>query len=417
MLDLEKVKTAKLGHILSTDNRVYEIKGTRDGKAGQPTDRLTVMEDLIAQAATALHGYKQDLETALISLRSKLATAQKDQDEAMASLRQHQTGKATALDELNKSQSGKNASLQNGLKEAQDSYNRVLAAVGGRPMRGGNPHIYFVLMALVAIVEWPINRLAFEAAFQEAPAIASIIAFAVGVAIAIIAHFVGTLSRRIEHYGKTFQKRFVILTTIVVLVAFTFFVVYVIALARHEFVKLLAVQNTSAASLFSGDIVGAVTEGFFTPLFTPSDWGLLVINLLVFTVAVAISIAAHDPHPDYAVTHRNRKKAQAAVEKQNATFERLFAGVSKDHDERIRTVQYRTDALSNEISEVETQIKQIDRAMDDALGVVANAVTQSVSAYIQSNRSARGSGVIPACISTPPEPEEVALDLRRRLAV
>lgn len=417
MLDLEKAKMARLGHILSTDNRAYEIQGTRDGKAGQPTDRLTVLENLVTQAATALHKYKEDLEAELISLNSNLATAQKRQDEALASLRQHQSAKAAALDELNKSQSGRGLSLEGALKESQDAHNKVLAAVNGRPMRGGNPYIYFVLMALIAIVEWPINRLAFEAAFQEAPAVASLIAFAVGVAIAVIAHFVGTLSRRIEHYGKTFQKRAIFVTTIIILVAFTFFVVYVVALARHEFVKLLAVQNTSATSLFRDQIVGAVTEGFFTPVFTPSDWGLLVINLLVFTVAVAISFAAHDPHPDYAVVHRNRKKAQSALERHKAAFERSFSATSKDHDERIKTVQYETEVLSNEIAQSETLIKQIERALEDVLGTVSTAVTQSVSAYIQANRSARAGSAIPPCISNPPEPSEIALDLRRRMAV
>lgn len=324
MLDLERIRAARLGPILDGNSGIYQIQGTKDGRDGHPSDRLTVADTLVAQAADALGGYRSDLATNRITLEGQLAIAEKNQQNALNTLAQLRGAKSQALNELNQEHQNRTGGLKKRHAEAEQRYQLVVAQVQGRPLRAGNPYIYLALMGLIAFVEWPINRFAFEAYFQEAPAIASVIALAVGTMMAAVAHFVGTISRRMEYGTASREKRIRYLVPLVGLLCFTFFVIYVIALARHEFVKLLTAQDVSAKSLFEGKLATAVTEGFFSPSFGPQDWGLLVINLLVFLVAIGISYASHDPHPDYARAHRERNRLMHQEERSEAKFARKF---------------------------------------------------------------------------------------------
>ena len=55
-------------------------------------------------------------------------------------------------------------------EEAEKALRAVRAQVNGRPLRRGLVHVYLPLMAALALVEVPVNRLAFELFFQEQPA-------------------------------------------------------------------------------------------------------------------------------------------------------------------------------------------------------------------------------------------------------
>ena len=418
-VEIEKFKTMRLGELLSGDHRLYEIRGNKDGKVGLPRDRLTITDDLVTQGATALSAYQSDLEKEKINIEGRLSTAQKAQEEAMANQDQTRAKKARELDDLNRAHENKIRGLDNRYREVERQYQNVCAEVQGRPLRAGHPYIYFAIMCFIALVEWPINRLAFEAAFQEALAIASMIALAVGIALAFIAHSVGAIARRMEYVKNSRRKLFRHIFPLVGLLIFTFFVIYVIALARHEFVKLISEQNVSAVALFQqqGKLATAVSEGFFAPQFGPSDWGLLVINLLVFLVASSISFASHDPHPDYAKTYRQRNRLMRRLERMRGKFAQKFAEVGREYDDRIGAAQHRAVRLSDEIAECEKDLQMIEHATAESVRMVATAIAGRVNTYINANRTARNSGTLPEFLTESPDPLEIFSQLRTRMAL
>ena len=79
---------------------------------------------------------------------------------------------------------------------------------GERPAAAAQPgRVYLPLMVALALVEVPVNRLAFELFFQEQPAVSLALAVVVGAVLMFFAHMVGTLVRRMEHAVADWRSR------------------------------------------------------------------------------------------------------------------------------------------------------------------------------------------------------------------
>jgi hypothetical protein len=336
MLDLDRIKDARIGHLLLGDDKKYENEGTADGSASQKSQINSLADRLVNSASSDLSQLRSDLRGHETNLKSTVERLEQSIVAAGQSAEDVKLARQRRLDEVirNYDVTQPESPIRRRKQEADAAYDRIFREVEGRPLRGGKFWIYMLLMACIAIVEWPVNRLAFAAFFQESPEFASALAFFVGVALALLAHFIGVLGKRVGHRDFQRSRRIRYWSGILFCLLFALLVIYTVTLARHAFLVLLAEANVSAVDLFRGAVQERIAESFFSPRFAIGDYALLVVNMLVLTIAIAFSFSHHDEHPDYASALAARERAARAFDKAKREYDRHYAETRAEFDSR-----------------------------------------------------------------------------------
>jgi hypothetical protein len=271
------------------------------------------------------------------------------------------------------------------------------------------------MMACIAIVEWPVNRLAFAAFFQESPEFASLLAFFVGVALAFLAHFIGLLAKRVGYRDFQRSRRIRYWSGIIFCLLFALLVIYTVTLARHAFLILLTEANVSAVDLFRGAVQEKIAESFFSPRFAIGDYALLVVNMLVLTIAIAFSFSHHDEHPDYASALTSRDRAIRAFDKAKREYDRHYAETRAEFDSRVQRADHNAAQLHSELQAAKAEHSRVISYFEPVLGECSSTIVRRLATYMQAYRRAK-----PAAKGSPPgesvpEVSEIAQRLRQGL--
>lgn len=414
MLDINKIQNTRIQHVVESEDVKYEALGAQDGDRNGPPDITALLDSLVSDAAAALTALKADLAAHANALESKIGDLQqrlKGADENRDTVKEARERKlasvtrqydVTAVDSTQKLK----------LQEAEAAYQRVFNEVDGRPLRGGSHWAYLGLMTFIAIIEWPVNRLAFAAFFQESPQFASLLALFVGIALAILAHFVGLLAKRVGYQDFSRNRRIRYWSGVGFCVFFALLVIYTVTLARHSFLSLLAEAKVSALDLFRGAVPEKIAESFFSPNFGVGDYALLIVNMLVLTIAIAFSFAHHDEHPDYLRVARAREKARKSYDKAKAEYDRLYNEVTNEFLSRSKHADQAVTQLNSEIQTTRSERERIEGALEPAISNCANAIILKLDAYVRGNKKTRdGSQLVT------PETSAVVARIRQRITV
>ena len=406
---LQQIANAHLAGYLrysSGDRRADEAVGRRHGAAGEPkaADRVCLYYgSLLGQAKTALGSYERE-RMELVSDQEKQADElSRDADE------NYQKRKAavleersSALGELDKTVGPRSTKLQSAAEQHSRVRSRAaqIEADLGRPLRSSLVPVYPFVLAIIAIAEIPINRLAFELFFQEAPVVSLFLSFAVGLLLAFFAHQAGLWLRQATSH-KTLGAKLGHLGGVALIMAVAVPLIYFIAAMRQHYLALLDAEAANDfGSLLREGLQGGLStarEVLSVELGSPG-WTLLILNLALLTVGAIISFVRHDPHPDYEAAVTKAVRAEKKLNRMKTQYERQEAGLARQYDERIATLDRQLVRIDNELAIAKRTIAKAEAHRPAMIRAVASTLAERFGAYRLGNRLGRKDAVVPVCL-------------------
>jgi hypothetical protein len=406
---LQQIANASLSGYLrysTGDRRADEATGRRHGAAGEPkpNDRECLYyTGLVGQAKAALAAYERD--------RAELVQAKDREADQLAreSDENYQKRKAAVLEErasaiaaLDKTIGPRSSRMQAAAEQQAEARARSaqIEADLGRPLRTSMVPVYPFVLLVIAIAEIPINRLAFELFFQEAPVVSLFLSFAVGLLLAFFAHQAGLWLRQATSY-KTLGGKLGHLAGVVLILAIALPLIYFIAAMRQHYLALIEAEaaNDFGALLRQGleGGLGSAREVLSVELGGPG-WTLLILNLALLVVGAIISFVRHDPHPDYEAAVTRAERAQRRLNRLRSAYERQEAKLSRQYDERISTLDRQLVRIENELELAKRTLQQAAAHRPQMIRAVAGTLVQRFGAYRLGNRLGRTDGQSPACL-------------------
>ena len=379
----------------SNDVRPDRQRGRADGKRGFPetqAESFSAYEhQLLAQGNAALAQFAKSRNDQIDRLENQLTQLEHERDEGFRAARARLQGEMDAeLDNTKKTygpDSSRMATPREGLFEERKLVERLELELR-RPLRVHFVRIYPVVLGALALVEVPINRLAFEFFFAESPLLSLAIAAGMGAALMIIAHFVGLLARRIPSH----EALGVVLSVIamVLLLAMALSAMYVVAVVRQHFVDFLEQeQSFDLGSLLEAGEIGDIATTLANVSLGAAGYTLLSFNLIVFAIGLLFAFFRHDPHPDYERAVFAKQRYQRQLDNAHREFEARSSAIDRKFQSRLSFLNQRISQIETQIAAVEAEIAAVRESGPEALSLVTNVIHQRVLAYQAGNEEKR----------------------------
>ena len=370
-------------------------KGRRDGQLGVPAadaDSYSPYElGIINDSRLALARYHANIEAERSRLVAELEVKRKERDERIHLVRDSlEAEKEANIKRISDSigpGSPIGTRLRDDEKDKRELARRIELEVN-RPLRVTSPIFYLVLLTFLAVVEVPVNRLAFQFFFQESPIIALAIAFAVGILLVSFAHVSGIIARRFGHQRSMLAHIFSAVALLVI-VCLAAAIIYYVAALRQLFVDFLEREQATDLGNLMKRGIGTITEQAIKTELGTAGWVLLLINVAIFVSGAVGSFLRHDPHPDYETAVRRARKAERRHARLQNRYQRQLDKIVRGYDERIAHINKQADAMEAEIVVLEQSLDGWDARKAGDMDVVVNVTRQRLLAYQTGNMEGR----------------------------
>jgi len=289
------------------DTRPDREKGKRDGTQNYPaagSNDLSPHElERVSQAKASMSSYFRQLHDMESRLQQEISQREQERDNGYLTSKESVIREKEAAIENLQQQYGPGSEthrqLASDLEHRAEETRRIELLVN-RPLRAHFSRSYFAILALLSLLEVPINKLAFEFFFEESPIIAFVLALTVGGVLVALAHFLGMWLRQWgyhRNFSETGKANTAGIATILLVVGT---LIYLVSALRQQYVDFLSQEQSSSMSsmLMQEGITGflgqSVTSGLGSAGLT-----LLVVNVAVFMLGTMLSMLRRDSHPDY----------------------------------------------------------------------------------------------------------------------
>ncbi len=359
---------------------------------------------LVGRAKAAVLALRTELTAAAADNRRQVDDIARERDENIGQkLREARESRQSSLASLETKygpSSAKHSSQARALENAERDHRSVRAAVGGRLLRVQMKRSYLLALAFLALLEVPINRLAFELFYQDSPLVSLVLAGGVGIIVMCLAHFAGLLARREAPSGLRRQLAHGV--TLVLIIALSLALIYGLAAMRQLYVQML--QNDSGTleqqvqSILNNGPATAVSNVVSTKLGI-AGVTLMILNLAVFVVGCTLSFIRHDPHPDYEAAWRAEQIAKRRLTRTRAKHEARIATTRKEHDTKIQALDELLRETQSKHDQLATQAAAIEPFFFDTVDRIANAVRGRSLAFVEGALAALPDGTSGGAIS------------------
>ncbi len=380
------------------ESREAEIRASRAAGQRAATGDMALLarrhadfeDGLLGRAKAAALALNSDLASHARDLRRQIDDLARERDDhiaqRMTDLREERQRVLHALDVSAGPLSAKFVRAGLAGEEAEKAHRAVRAEVNGRPLRRGLVGVYLPVMILLALVEIPVNRLAFELFFQEQPAVSLALAFVVGAVLVFFAHMVGTLVRRMETPSRMAQQVRRGLG-IALFVGLTAVLMYLLAGMRQLYVRLLENEQGSSLSamvqgLTEGGAVRTITNVAGEQLGT-AGWTLLVLNVVIFVFGATAAFLRHDPHPDYEAAWRQQERARRRLTRLRGRYERVAGSKSRAFDEQLASLDQLLRETEGKHDELVARERQVEPFLHETIARMANTVRNRSMAFVE----------------------------------
>jgi hypothetical protein len=262
----------------------------------------------------------------------------------------------------------------------------------GRPLQTSMNKLYLWLMALLAIVEVPINTFAFELFLEKQRMASILLAMAVGGILLFFAHVSGMLLKHTssQHTEGRISKGI----GLVIVSGFSIVVIYFLSKMRQAFVAIVseAGSTISAADILATEgNMAAASKIWETPLGF-DGYFLMTINLAIFLTGFIISFFHHDSHQDYEKINFESRRIEKNIKKDRAKHQEYLVKINKKHVRKLRNFSRNTDKLKSE------EIMLIDIIESNAINselaemnvkIICNILAEEIHAYQDANAKSR----------------------------
>lgn len=419
--DLRQIADRTAG--LWLDTREGELRTARAaGKRAASSDmallqrRLADFQDgLLGRAKAAVLTLQSDLTAHVRDLHRQIEELARERDEHIGQrIAETREERQRALQGLGTSKGPASAPYSRAaqaLEEAERTLRNVRAQVDGRPLRRSLVHVYLPCMIALALVEVPVNRLAFELFFQEQPIFSLALAAAVGAVLIFFAHICGLLARRMEQPSPRLQqvKRVVVLAVFLLLTGTT---MTVLARMRQLYVQLLEAEGGSSLQQMveqftRGGTASAIAHVNETQLGT-AGWTLLLLNVMLFVFGATASFLRHDPHPDYEPAWRAQDRARRRVTALKKQYDAALGTRQKGFDQSLAAQDQLLRETQAKHDELLARAAAAGPFFTETVARIANSVRNRALAFLEGAIGDIPKGPISGSIDTirtMPEPE------------
>ena len=384
------------------DQREAEIRQARAaGKAAATGDAALLArrhgdyeDGLIGRAKAAALSLRSDLASYATDVRRQLGDLGRERDDhiaqRMGGLREERERVLHALDTASGPLSAKFRRAGLAGEEAEKAHRAVRAEVNGRPLRRSMVGFYLPVMTLLALIEVPVNRLAFELFFQEQPAVSLALAFVVGAVLVFFAHMVGTLVRRMETPSTTSLKVRRGLG-LLLFIGLTGVLMYLLAGMRQLYVRLLESEAggslaATVQSLTAGGAAQNVTRTLSQVAgeqLGTAGWTLLVLNVVIFVFGATAAFLRHDPHPDYEAAWRQQERTRRRMTRLRGRYERTASSKSRSYDAQLASLDQLLRETESKHDELAARERAVDPFWQETVARMAAAVRNRSMAFVE----------------------------------
>jgi hypothetical protein len=343
---------------------------------------------LVGRAKSAVLALRTELNTVAADNRRQIDEIARERDEnigqKLSEARETRQSTLAALENKYGPSSAKHSSQARALEQAERDHRSVRAAVAGRLLRIQMRRAYLPALAFLAVLEVPINRLAFELFFQDTPLFSLILAAGVGILLMFLAHTAGLSARREAQPGLWKQVRHG--AALVLIVALSLAVIYGLAAMRQLYVQML--QNDSGTlqqqveSILNSGPATTVSHVVSTKLGV-AGVTLMILNLAVFVVGATLSFIRHDPHPDYEAAWRAEQTAKRRLTRTRTGYEGRLATTRKEHDTKIQALDELLRETQSKHDQLAAEAAAIEPFFFDTVDRIANAVRGRSLAFVE----------------------------------
>ena len=409
------------------ESREAEIRAARAAGQRAATGDMALLrrrhadfqDGLLGRAKSAALALQSELSTYARDLRRQTEDLARERDDhiaqRMTELREQRQRVLHGLDTTKGPMSARFIRAGLAGEEAEKAHRAVRAEVNGRPLRRSLVGLYLPLMIGLALVEMPVNRLAFELFFQEQPVVSLALAGVVGAVLIFFAHMVGTLIRRMEAPSRPAQqvRRGAGILLFAVLAGV---MMYLLAGMRQLYVRLLESEQTSNLSA----IIEGITNGGAARTIAnvaneqlgTAGWTLLILNLVIFVFGATAAFLRHDPHPDYEPAWRNQERARRRLTRLRTRYERAASGKQREFDTQLASLDQLLRETEGKHDELLAREQAIEPFQQETATRVANTVRNRSLAFLEGAVGAIKGPITGSLEAVQAMPEE---DVRRRI--
>jgi hypothetical protein len=411
------------------DSREAEIRAARAAGQRAATGDMALLQrrhadfqdGLLGRAKASVLALQSELAAHARDLSRQIDDLARERDDHIGSrmhdLREERQRVLHTLDGTKgpASASWSRAALAN--EEAEKAHRSVRAQVNGRPLRRGLVGVYLPLMAVLAIVEIPVNRLAFELFFQEQPIVSLALAGVVGAVLIFFAHMIGTLVRRMDHPSRPVQqvKRGL---GILLFLGLTGTMMYLLAGMRQLYVRLLeSEQGNNLSAIIEGITRGGTASAIANVAneqLGTAGWTLLILNLVLFVFGATAAFLRHDPHPDYESAWRAQDRARKRVTRLRTRYERIAGAKGREFDQQLGALDELLRETNAKYDELVARRDAIEPFLAETAARIANTVRNRSLAFLEGAIGAIPKGPIAGSLDAVQAMSEE--DVRRRIA-
>lgn len=379
------------------ESREAEIRAARAAGQRASTGDMALLarrhadfeEGLLGRAKAAALALSSDMATHARDLRRQIDDLARERDDhiaqRMTDLREERQRVLQGIDLARGPQSARYVRAGLAGEEAEKAHRAVRAEVNGRPLRRSLVGFYLPVMILLALVEVPVNRLAFELFFQEQPAVSLALAFVVGAVLVFFAHMVGTLVRRMDAPARMAQqvKRGV---GIALFAGLTGVLMYLLAGMRQLYVRLLENEQGSLSSMVQGLTGGGAAQTIAkvaNEQLGTAGWTLLVLNVVIFVFGATAAFLRHDPHPDYEAAWRQQERARWRMTRLRGRYDKLAGAKGRVFDEQLNSLDQLLRETEAKHDALVAEERQVEPFHKETIARMANTVRNRSMAFLE----------------------------------
>lgn len=390
-----------------------ERRGQADARRGMPPStglEYAFRDEIIAEARRHFSDYKAAWQSHVGDLTERIERFKTERDDYTKKT-QLEDQKQLALDEIDQ-QFGSNSihyrKRNEDVEKGAEKVRHIRAAVQRPPQIWLSHMTYLPILLLLALLEVPINRFAFEFFFQEIPILSLLIALGTGILLIGMSHLIGKWLKQVTSHDTLLATIFYSFG-IAILVTLSLMFIYLIARIRQAYIMLLETeQSQSIENLLSGSNLIDVAKDVFSVPLDAAGYGLLLLNFAIVFIGVALSFVRHDPHPGYEPAERQLSRSQKKLRALESKYERKRQKVGKRYDEQILYHDRAVETIEREIEVLGRGVQTAKERIDQNVDRLCKTLRSRLLNYQRGNAT-RDDGKIPECFESATED-----DVRKR---
>ncbi len=375
-------------------------KGKTHGRGGVPggdEDAHPYRDELVAKGRMDLTSFDHEME----QLRTEMQAAEDrwagEQGELVGEKRDQVTDRfSTKVDALEQElgpNSSRHAEARRRAERTEEERGRIESDLG-RGLQTKMELIYPAVFLVVALIEVPINRYAFEYFFEETAILALGLALGFGFAFAAFAHWTGTLLKHAsgEESWKSRTGNYAAAAGVLGLTGTT---IYFLALMREHYIQFQEQSARGLGELLAEDGLRETAAELLSTELTEAGWALLLMNLVVFAVGAFCAYQRHDPHPHYEGASKKAQKAQRKYTQIQSRYDKKLGVLTADRDGEMERLQQQVERVRVNLTEIEKARNAMRARREQAVRAIAVHIHRRLLAYEDANRSARDGNYVP----------------------